>query len=314
MMIKEIDAKISEIDKEIEKVRSMEVFDEAGYYVLKRQRHDLIKLCKNLKPHDKVYIARHKRRPKINDYIENIFDDYFEQKGDYLGKEDESICGGIALYHGIPVTVIGHRKGNDLNENVKCNFGMPGPEGYRKALRLMRQAEKFRRPVITFIDTPGAYPGMEAEMNGQGMAIATNLAKMSALKVPVIAVVTGEGSSGGALAIGVANSVIMLENAVYSILSPEGYATILWKDSSRSNEACSLMKLTAQDLKKFSVIDEIVPEPLGGAHMNPKAVYKTLDRYLRKELQKYLKMSEEELSLHRYKKYRNIDAEYLKVL
>ncbi|MBE5944407.1 MAG: acetyl-CoA carboxylase carboxyltransferase subunit alpha [Lachnospiraceae bacterium] len=313
-MVKEIDAKISEIDKEIEKLKSQEVFDEVQYYVLRRQRHDLVKMCKNIGPHDKVFLARHKKRPKITEYIENIFEDFFEQQGDDLGKEDGSIFGGIATYHGMPVTVIGHRKGNDLNENLKCNFGMPGPEGYRKALRLMNQANKFKRPIITFIDTPGAYPGLEAETNGQGSAIATNLAKMSALNVPVIAVVTGEGSSGGALAIGVANSVLMLENAVYSILSPEGYATILWKDSSRSDEACKMMKLTAQDLKQFNVIDDVIPEPVGGAHMNPKAVYKTVDRYIRKELMKYVKMDGDELSKHRYKKFRNIDADYLKVL
>lgn len=313
-MVKEIDAKIIEIDNEIEKIKAAEILDEAQLYVLKRQRHDLIKMCKNLGPHDKVYLARHKKRPKVTDYIENIFEDFFEQQGDDLGKEDGSIYGGIAMFNGVPVTVIGHRKGNDLAENLKCNFGMPGPEGYRKALRLMKQAEKFGRPIITFIDTPGAYPGLEAETNGQGTAIATNLAKMSALKVPVIAVVTGEGSSGGALAIGVANSVLMMENAVYSILSPEGYATILWKDSTRSDEACEMMKLTAQDLKGFNVIDDIIPEPVGGAHINPKAVYKTVSKYLTKELSKYAKMDENDVSKHRYKKFRNIDAEYLKLL
>ncbi len=313
-MVKEIDAKIIEIDNEIEKIKAAEVLDEAQLYVLKRQKHDLIKMCKNLGPHDKVYLARHKKRPKITDYIDNIFEDFFEQQGDDLGKEDGSIYGGIATFNGVPVTVIGHRKGNDLSENLKCNFGMPGPEGYRKALRLMKQAEKFGRPIITFIDTPGAYPGLEAETNGQGTAIATNLAKMSALKVPVIAIVTGEGSSGGALAIGVANSVLMMENAVYSILSPEGYATILWKDSTRSDEACDMMKLTAQDLKGFNVIDDIIPEPVGGAHINPKAVYKTVSKYLTKELSKYSKMDENDVSKHRYKKFRNIDAQYLKLL
>ena len=313
-MVKEIDAKIIEIDNEIEKIKAAEVLDEAQLYVLKRQKHDLIKMCKNLGPHDKVYLARHKKRPKITDYIDNIFEDFFEQQGDDLGKEDGSIYGGIATFNGVPVTVIGHRKGNDLSENLKCNFGMPGPEGYRKALRLMKQAEKFGRPIITFIDTPGAYPGLEAETNGQGTAIATNLAKMSALKVPVIAIVTGEGSSGGALAIGVANSVLMMENAVYSILSPEGYATILWKDSTRSDEACDMMKLTAQDLKGFNVIDDIIPEPVGGAHINQKAVYKTVSKYLTKELSKYSKMDENDVSKHRYKKFRNIDAQYLKLL
>lgn len=313
-MVKEIDERLVEIETEIEKIKSGEIVDEAKIYVLKREKHDLIKMCKNLEPHDKVYIARHKKRPKITDYIDNIFEDFFEQKGDALGKEDGSIFGGIATYNGIPVTIIGHRKGNDLSENLKCNFGMPGPEGYRKALRLMRQAEKFGRPIITFIDTPGAYPGLEAETNGQGSAIAVNLAKMSALKVPVIAVVTGEGSSGGALAIGVANSVIMLEHAIYSILSPEGYASILWKDSSRSNEACNMMKLTAQDLKEFNVIDDIVPEPVGGAHLNPKAVYRMLDKHLKKELDKYIKMNPDELCKHRYKKFRSIDSKYMKVL
>ena len=313
-MVKEIDAKIIEIECEIEKIKAAEVLDEAQLYVLKRQRHDLIKMCKNLDPHDKVYLARHKKRPKITDYIENIFEDFFEQQGDDLGKEDGSIYGGIATFNGIPVTVIGHRKGNDLAENLKCNFGMPGPEGYRKALRLMKQAEKFGRPIITFIDTPGAYPGVEAETNGQGTAIATNLAKMSALKGPVIAIVTGEGSSGGALAIGVANSVLMLENAVYSILSPEGYATILWKDSTRSDEACEMMKLTAQDLKSFNVIDDIIPEPVGGAHINPKAVYKMVAKYLTKEMSKYSKMNQDEVSKHRYKKFRNIDTQYLKLI
>ena len=178
----------------------------------------------------------------------------------------------------------------------------------------MKQAEKFGRPIITFIDTPGAYPGLEAENNGQGSAIAVNLAKMSALKVPVIAVVTGEGSSGGALAIGVANSVLMLENAVYSILSPEGYASILWKDSSRSEEAAEMMKLTAQDLKEFGVIDDIIPEPIGGAHMNHKVVFKATDRAIRKELDKYIKMNPDEVAKHRYKKFRTIDNKYLHVI
>ncbi len=313
-MIKEVDTRLNEIDKEIEDLKSKEVVDEAQIYVLKRERHDLIRMCKDLEPYDKVYLARHKKRPKITEYIDSIFDDFFEQEGDALGKEDASILGGIALYNGRPVTVIGHRKGNDLTENLKCNFGMSGPEGYRKALRLMKQAEKFGRPIITFIDTPGAYPGLEAEMYGQGNAIAVNLAKMSSLKVPVIAIVTGEGSSGGALGLGVANSVLMLENAVYSILSPEGYATILWKDSTRSDEACAMMKLTAQDLMEFHVIDDIIPEPIGGAHLNHKAVFKMVDKYLKKELDKYVRMNPDELAKHRYKKFRNIDSDYLRVL
>ena len=196
----------------------------------------------------RVAIARHPQRPNITDYIEALFTDFFEQKGDRLCGEDAAILGGVALYHGRPVTVIGTRKGKTLEENLKCNFGMPNPEGYRKALRLMRQAEKFRRPILTFIDTSGAYPGLEAEARGQGEAIARNLYEMSRLTVPVIALITGEGNSGGALALGVANRVLMLENSVYAILSPEGFASILWKDSARHEEACELMKLTAADL------------------------------------------------------------------
>ena len=218
---------------------------------------------------ERVNIARHPQRPNISDYIGALFTDFFEQKGDRLCGEDAAILGGVALYHGRPVTVIGTRKGKTLEENLTCNFGMPNPEGYRKALRLMRQAEKFRRPIFTFIDTSGAYPGLEAEARGQGEAIARNLMEMSRLTVPVIAVITGEGNSGGALALGVADRVLMLENAVYAILSPEGFASIVWKDAQRRDEACGLMKLTAPDLLELGVIDDVIPEPEGGAHVSP---------------------------------------------
>lgn len=259
---------------------------------------------------DKVNLARDARRPKIQDYIDNLFTDFFEQKGDMLGKEDGSIMGGIALFHGTPVTIVGHKKGNNLEENLTCNFGMPGPEGYRKALRLMKQAERFGRPVITFIDTPGAYPGLEAEQYGQSQAIAENLAIMSTLKVPVIAIVTGEGSSGGALAIGVANSVLMLENAIYSILSPEGFASILWKDSTKKEQASEYMRLTAQDLLELGVIDRIVKEPKGGAHRNPDKLYDVLDLMLTRELISYEGKSGNELQKHRYKKFRLMDEKF----
>ena len=265
-----------------------------------------------LSPMDKVLLARHSKRPKITEYIDALFTDFFEQKGDLLGKEDGSIFGGIALFHEIPVTVIGHRKGNNLEENISCNFGMSGPEGYRKALRMMQQAEKFGRPIITFIDTPGAYPGIEAEQFGQSQAIAKNLAKMSMLKVPVIAIVTGEGSSGGALAIGVANRVYMMENAVYSILSPEGFASILWGDSAKKEQASEVMKLTADDLMEYGVIDGIIPEPKGGAHRNPNAVFAKLDELLYKEI-KYLKgKTGNELAKSRYEKFRTMDEKYIK--
>ena len=232
MTIREIDEKLTALEKSLEEAK--ESSDSVLMRELGAEYEKVKKEAVSLTPHDKVFLARHMKRPKIDDYISAIFDDFFVQRGDYLGKEDKSILGGIAMFHGQPVTVIGHRKGKNLAENMEYNFGMPEPEGYRKALRMMKQAEKFGRPVITFIDTPGAYPGIDAEEHGQSIAISKNLAEMSDLKVPVIAIVTGEGSSGGALAIGVANTVLMLENAVYSVLSPEGFASILWKDSSRA--------------------------------------------------------------------------------
>lgn len=204
------------------------------------------------------------------------------------------------------MTILGHRKGRGMEENMKYNFGMPRPEGYRKALRIMKQAEKFGRPIITFIDTPGAYPGLEAEEHGQGEAIAQNLAAMSALHVPVIAVVTGEGSSGGALAIGVANRILMLENAVYSVLSPEGFASILWKDSGRSGEAAEVMRLTAGDLLEAGVADEVVPEPLGGAQTDPARTLASLDIVLEKTIQSLCSLTPEALRNQRMEKYRNI--------
>ena len=255
-------------------------------------------------PEEKVKIARNPGRPGTADFIQALFTDFFEQRGDRFSREDGSILGGIARFHDRPVTVIGHRKGKNLEENLRCNFGMPGPEGYRKAQRLMKQAEKFGRPIITFIDTPGAYPGKEAEERGQGEAIARCLALMSALTVPVIAIVTGEGGSGGALALGVANRVLMLEHAVYSVLSPEGFASILWKDSSRSGEACSVMKLTAQDLRRGGIIQGIIREPEGGAHTDWAATFRTVDAALRKELAALDKMNGRALAQQRYQMFR----------
>ncbi len=309
-MMREIDERLRDIDREIEEESAKKDDYAADVRVkeLKAEKKKLLRQCADLTPADKVYLARSIKRPKIDDYIDALFDDFFVQRGDFLSKEDKSILGGIAMFHGVPVTVLGHRKGRNINENMEFNFGMPEPEGYRKALRLMKQAEKFGRPIITFIDTPGAYPGLEAEEHGQANAIAKNLAEMSSLKVPVIAIVTGEGSSGGALAIGVANSVYMLENAVYSVLSPEGFASILWKDSNRSAEACELMKLTAQDLKHYGVIDGIVKEPLGGIQQNPNKVYREIDAILTLELARYKKMSPNELAKNRYDKFRYMDA------
>ena len=255
-------------------------------------------------PSERLAIARHPQRPNIRDYIDALFPDFFEQRGDRFSGEDAAILGGIATFHGQSVTVIGTRKGKNLEENVKCNFGMPSPQGYRKALRLMQQAEKFGRPIITFIDTSGAYPGLKAEEQGQGEAIARNLLEMSRLTVPVIAVITGEGNSGGALALGVANRVVMLENAVYAILSPEGFASILWKDASRSDEACQLMKMTAPELKDMGIIDQIIREPVGGAHLAPKIVYQELDLCLSSHLAQLGKLKGSALAADRYQKFR----------
>mgnify|MGYP002269624081 CR=1 FL=1 len=240
------------------------------------------------------------------DYIEQIFDEFMELHGDRQFRDDPAIVGGVAYLDGQPVTVIGVHKGKDLKECMHRNYGMPSPEGYRKALRLMKQAEKFDRPIITFIDTPGAYPGKDAEERGQGEAIARNLMEMSGLTVPVIAVVTGEGSSGGALALGVANRILMLENAVYSVLSPEGFASILWKDSSRSGEACEIMKLTAQDLYKDGIVEEIIPEPVGGAQRAHGVLFGDLDEALRRQLRSLARMNGRQLAEQRYQKFRQI--------
>ena len=265
-------------------------------------------MANNLTPAQRVALARHQDRPGTADFIAALFTDFFEQRGDRLCSDDGSILGGVALFHGQPVTVIGHRKGRTLEEHLAYHFGMPSPEGYRKAQRLMEQAEKFRRPVITFIDTPGAYPGLEAEARGQGEAIARNLYEMSRLTVPVIALITGEGNSGGALALGVANRVLMLENSVYAILSPEGFASILWKDSARHEEACELMKLTAPDLLELGVIDGIIPEPEGGAHLAPAAHMRQVDRALSRCLAELSKESGAALAAGRYQKFRRMGA------
>ena len=259
-----------------------------------------------LTPAQKVSLARNINRPHIDDFIHALFTDFFEQKGDHLYDEDRSILGGIARYHSIPVTVVGHRKGHNAQDNVAYNFGMPCPEGYRKALRIMEQADKFHRPIITFVDTPGAYPGKEAEEHGQGEAIARNLAVMSRLSVPVICVVTGEGNSGGALALSVANKILMLENAVYSVLSPEGFASILWKDASRHEEACELMKLTSDNLQKAGVADEIIPEPVGGAHLDPQHLYPEMDAVINRNLNSLMLLSPAEIIADRRAKFRHL--------
>ena len=260
----------------------------------------------NITAWERVELARQLERPKALDYINHIFDEFIELHGDRNFADDKAIIGGIATLEGMAVTVIGQQKGKNAKENIERNFGMPNPEGYRKALRLMKQAEKFHRPIITFIDTPGAYPGMGAEERGQGEAIAKNIMEMSQLKVPIICIVIGEGSSGGALAIAVGDKIAMLENAIYSILSPEGFASILYKDANKAKEAAQNMKITAQDLKKLGVIDDIIKEPKGGAQEDFEKVIKDLKQYILKNIKQLQKCTEEKLLQQRYEKFRKI--------
>jgi acetyl-CoA carboxylase carboxyl transferase subunit alpha len=262
----------------------------------------------NLKPWDRVQIARYPNRPTTLDYIAYLFEDFFECHGDRTFGDDEAIVGGIAKFQGLPVTIIGHQRGKDTKENIRRNFGMPHPEGYRKALRLMRQAEKFHRPIICFIDTKGAYPGKAAEERGQSEAIAKNLVEMAGLTVPVICIVIGEGGSGGALGLGVGNQIHMLENSTYSVISPEGAAAILWKDASKAKTAAESMKITAPDLKQLGIIDEVIPEIKGGAHKNIEKQAEEIEKVLKASLEQLLKLSEAELIENRYQRFRTIGA------
>jgi acetyl-CoA carboxylase carboxyl transferase subunit alpha len=269
---------------------------------------DWIKI--NVTPWESVEIARHKDRPTGKYYIETIFKDFIEFHGDRNYGDDKAIIGGIASLNDISVTVIAITKGSNTVENIERNFGMPNPEGYRKALRLMKQAEKFKRPVICFIDTPGAFPGIGAEERGQGQAIANNLFELSRLKTPIISILTGEGGSGGALALAVADKIFMLEHSIYSILSPEGFASILWKDSSRAKEAAAVMKITAKDLKDFNIIDDIIREPRGGAHKTPSKTAKNIKEIIENAFEE-LKNREVNLLLEdRYKKFRQMGNFY----
>ena len=257
-----------------------------------------------LSPYQRCQVARHAERPYTLDYIDNIFTEFTELHGDRRFADDPAVVAGFALFDGDPVAVIGHQKGRDTAAKLYRNFGMPRPEGYRKALRIMELAARYHRPVITFIDTPGAYPGLDAEERGQAEAIALNLLEMARLPVPVIVVVTGEGGSGGALGLGVGDRVLMLEHAIYSVISPEGCAAILWKDQARAEDAARALRLTAKDLKELGVIDEILPEPAGGAHMDRLAMSKTVEVGIRRNLKQIRKVRPDTLITRRYKKYR----------
>ncbi len=300
----ELENKIAELE-EFAKSNDVNLSNEID---ILRKKLDNIKdeVYTNLSPWQIVKVARLQERPTTLEYIENIIPDFIELHGDRLYADDSAIVGGIGTLEGTPVTVIGHQKGKNTKENIKRNFGMPHPEGYRKALRLMKQAEKFKRPVIMFVDTPGAYCGLGAEERGQGEAIALNLLEMSRLKTPIIIVVIGEGGSGGALALGIGDRVCMLQNSIYSVISPEGLSSILWKDASLAEKAADIMKLTAKDLFELGVIDEIIKEPLGGAHKDINFVSENIKDYIVKELKPLRELSYEQLLEDRYNKIRAI--------
>ncbi|MGL5055527.1 MAG: acetyl-CoA carboxylase carboxyltransferase subunit alpha [Fusobacteriaceae bacterium] len=274
---------------------------------LTAQRDEMLKnIYANLTSWDKIFVARHPNRPYTLDYIDILGENFVELHGDRLFKDDPAIVGGLCKIDGKNIMVIGHQKGRDTYDKIYRNFGMPNPEGYRKALRLMRMAEKFNIPVLTLIDTPGAYPGIEAEEHGQGEAIAKNLMEMAGIKVPMISVVIGEGGSGGALALGVTDKIFMLENSVYSVISPEGCAAILFKDSTRAPEAAESLKISAKDLLSLNVIDGIIEEPLGGAHRDHKCIANNLKKIILESFEELQKQNVETLLENRYTKFRSI--------
>jgi acetyl-CoA carboxylase carboxyl transferase subunit alpha len=300
-----------ELERKIEELKALSA---AHYLDLSQEIETLTqKLERNraetyskLTPWQTTQLARHPRRPLTLDYIQMCFEDFVELHGGRQWPDDNSIVSGLAMFRGEPVVILGHQKGKDTKDNLFRNFGMPHPEGYRKALRMMKLAERFRRPVITFIDTPGAYPGMDAEERGQAEAIARNLFEMTYLGVPMICIVIGEGGSGGAIAIGAGDAVLMLEHSIYSVISPEGCASILWKDPSKAEEAACALKVTARSLLELGVIDEMIPEPLGGAHRDPAVVGAAVGEAIARHLDLLRHLPQEELFQRRQEKYRRL--------
>ena len=301
----EFEKPIAELEAKIEEMRAFEGVDLSGQIKeLEIKVEDLREnIYENLTRWQRVQLARHPERPITNNYIENIFSDFVELHGDRKFRDDPAIMAGMAKFEGRPVMLVGHQKGKDTKSNLYRNFGMPNPDGYRKAQRLFKLAEKFGHPIITFLDTQGAYPGIEAEERGQAQAIADNLLVMAKLKVPIIIVNIGEGASGGAIGIGVGDRVLMLENAWYSVIAPESCSSILWKSWDYKEQAAEALKLTAPDLKKFGIIDEIIPEPIGGAHRDPEQMYKTLRTQIKKELTTLGKKSIKKLLSERRAKF-----------
>jgi acetyl-CoA carboxylase carboxyl transferase subunit alpha len=305
----EFEKPILELENRIATLRAAEDGTAAREEIAKleeRLRRTQHRVYGSLTAWQRAQIARHPKRPHALDFFRLLLDDFVELHGDRVYGDDMAIVGGLAVFEGAPLVVLGHQKGRDTRENIARNFGMPHPEGYRKALRLMQLAAKFAKPIVTFIDTPGAFPGLGAEERGQAEAIARNLREMAGLRTPVIAVVTGEGGSGGALAIGVANRVLMLEHAIYSVISPEGCAAILWGDAAKAPEAASLMRVTAPDLAKLGVIDAVVPEPVGGAHRNWEECAANLRTALRQHLADLRSRSGDALVQDRFDKFRRI--------
>ena len=302
---------IVEIQNKIDELKKMS--EESGIDLnnqietFEQQAQDYKKeLYSKLKPSQKLQIARHPERPKFLDYVNLICDEFIELHGDREGMDDRAIIGGLAKIDGKPLMIIGIQKGRNTKENLEYNFGMPQPQGYRKALRLFNHANKFNLPIVTLIDTPGAYPGIKAEETGQGVAIAVNLREMAKLNVPIISIITGEGCSGGALGLAVANRVMMLEHAYYTVISPEGCASILWRDAARFADAAEALKITSKDLLEFDIIDEEIPEPLGGAHADYAVVSNNMKSSIVNALEELSKKSSEELRNERYDKFRKM--------
>jgi acetyl-CoA carboxylase carboxyl transferase subunit alpha len=300
---------ITELERRIEEL--------SGFSSSEENRREIERLTRRLQqlrretfarlsPWQKTLVARHPRRPYTLDYIQHLIKDFTELHGDRKYADDPAVVAGFGLYRDQPVCVVGHQKGRDTREKIRRNFGMPRPEGYRKALRVMQTAERFGRPILTFIDTPGAYPGIDAEERGQAEAIAVNIRDMASLRVPIVCTVTGEGGSGGALALGVGDRINLLEFAIYSVISPEGCAAILWRDPERARDAARAMRITAQDLKELGIADEIVPEPQGGAHADPAGMASILDGVLHRQLRELSQMPHEERQQRRYEKYRRM--------
>lgn len=310
-VVLEFERPIVELHRRIESLREIERDSgtdlSSAIEQLRRQAERLERqVFSALTPWQRAQLSRHPERPHTLDYVAGLFTDWIELHGDRAGHDDQSIVGGLARFGDTPVVIAGHQKGRNTKENLRRNFGMPRPDGYRKALRLMQLAQRFGRPIITFIDTPGAYPGVDAEQRGQAEAIARNILEMSSFTVPIVCCVIGEGGSGGALAVGVGNRILMMENAIYSVISPEGCAAILWRDRAEAPKAAEALRITAGDCYRLDVVDEVVAEPAGGAHRNPRGAIDNLGQALRRHLDELLEMSPDQLRLDRYRRFRRL--------